>query len=331
MHVAVVSRGDYWTEFRKSLLYQLQISGFRATLHEYIDREVLSADVVFVIGIHEHQSAWRIAGKILIGIQTEQLPIDRSEKSIGRMKVNDIVARAMLPCYDLIIEWSSELYHHYYKSDGVRFIPFGFSGAGTPPDSLPEKRYDILFIGKKDGYQGRRQKILDAISREFRVHPAPDNLWGDARETAIRESAICLNLHYDPLEHFESPRIYSYIENGGFIISEPMRNSFPFVEGHDYVTFRTVDELLLLSREYLGDSIRRATIASNAHATALRYRHEVTIPLVVNEIRRVVAMPKPRLKSFLAKLSQRHLYFRKSREFAARIWRSVRNKNHKVP
>lgn len=106
LRVSVVSKGDYWTAFRESLITCLQDASFETDLCECMEEVDWGCRVIIVIGIHEHPDAWKWAHKKLIGVQTEQLPTDQAQLQLGRMRVNDLIARAVLPFYDLIIEWS---------------------------------------------------------------------------------------------------------------------------------------------------------------------------------------------------------------------------------
>lgn len=286
--LSIIARGGYFLDYRSALVAHLRRAGFDAEAGDAIPPDD-DGQACVVIGIHEHPEVVRSRARPLIGIQTEQLPTP-STGLAGRLGVNRAVAWSLLPYYDAILEWNADAYRHFYRCIPVSFVPCGCNIGTRAPESA--RHHDVVFVGKMDGFQGRRARILESVAKRFVLYPDGGNLWGDAKWRAIDDSSICLNIHFDPCPYYESPRIFDYLSRGGFVLSERMADSTPFVEGRDYVAFDGESDLLGKIRHYLSDEADRLRIAGQGQATAARYDFDTVMPMVVAVIRR--AMERPR-------------------------------------
>lgn len=282
MHIAIVYKGFIWQGYGTALERHLNMAGFTTSIHAELP-EASEIDVIFVIGIHEHPQISSISGSGLVGLQTEQLPCSRA-KSIGRLRVNGYVAKDRIPYYDLVIEIHPGPYAKFHSSPNVRFFPYGCEPS---PFSYNEnlKSYDVTFIGKPDGWKGRRAKILNAITNRVKLYPRVDNLWSKSAITdAIHASKICLNLHYEDVDYFESPRFYDYLSTGACVLSERVEQSFPFQDGRDYLSFTGISQLIETMESLLPDQERRVQIATRGHKTATDYSFDRIMPMVLQEV-----------------------------------------------
>lgn len=98
-------------------------------------------------------------------------------------------------------------------------------------------KYDILFYGT---LTIRRTKIMEELNRFFKTKYV-SNVYGKELENLIKESKICLNLHYYDDSIFESVRIHELLSYNSIILSEypckedmeniqPYTNNVIFVE-----------------------------------------------------------------------------------------------------
>lgn len=98
-------------------------------------------------------------------------------------------------------------------------------------------KYDILFYGS---LTIRRRKIMEELDRFFKTKYV-SNVYGKELENLIKESKICLNLHYYDESVFESVRIHELLSYNSIILSEypckedieniqPYTNNIIFVE-----------------------------------------------------------------------------------------------------
>ena len=142
--------------------------------------------------------------------------------------------------YDLMFEWSPASYR-FLKSqyDNIYFLPHSNFKSMRYYEKYPDikEEYDLFFTGWSTGIHNRRAEILKALSDRYNIYPKYENLWGAEKEKAILSSKICLNIHFDNALVFESPRMYEYLANKKFVLTERISDSYPFIEGEDYDYF----------------------------------------------------------------------------------------------
>jgi hypothetical protein len=147
--------------------------------------------------------------------------------------------------------------------------------------SISGDEYDVLFVGKPTGINNRREKILEKIDKKFKLYPKSYGLWGDEKRNAILSSKICLNIHFEFSYVFESPRIYEYIVNKRFVLSESIINSFPFEKGRHYETFNGFN-LIDKINHFLDDEKSRIKIQNEAYQMASNFPLKNSVNDMIN-------------------------------------------------
>lgn len=101
---------------------------------------------------------------------------------------------------------------HHVPISTVPFVgPSESGGTDAPPD------WDVLFYG--DVKVERRQRFLDALGREFRLHIGTD-LYGDRLARALRQARVVVNIHYYENALLETTRLCECLSHGARVVSE---------------------------------------------------------------------------------------------------------------
>lgn len=234
--IALVANSKYYYEYRDACAIVLKELGWN--VDSYNSFENLSEyDIVLVIGMAFFPNLPYLKGKTIIGIQGEQLPLPGDNDWSTKRNLKRF--RSMAYFYDLVIEWSPQNYEYHQSPVPRKFLPFG-----SPVPSTTKKSYewDVVFIGNPYGGKGRRIPILKFIDKVCKLNPKRE-AWGNEKFITLNSTKICLNLHQFESHSFESPRMYELLSEGCFILSEPIKNSFPFISGEHYVEFDGLDDL----------------------------------------------------------------------------------------
>jgi hypothetical protein len=128
----------------------------------------------------------------------------------------------------------------------------------------------LFFTGWATGIHNRREEILKVLSNRYNIYPKYENLWGEEKEKAILSSKICLNIHFDNGLVFESPRMYEYLANKRFVLTEKISDSYPFIEGEDYESFY-IHNMFQKIDYYLSHPQERNRIAKNGYNKISQY------------------------------------------------------------
>ena len=206
---------------------------------------------------------------IWVGIQTEQFCIE----GYGGMyyKWNTRMMKNKLPSYHIMYEFSHFNYQYllnYCQENKIdTYIKFfepiceGVSNKLSFENQHP--KYDVFFVGYIPDKLDRRQLILDYLANHFNVFPNTSGLWKDDLQDAIFNSKVCLNLHSGETLAFELHRFETYFSAGSFVISENIEDSYPYIDGKDFVS-SSLKELESKISYYLSHDNERNAIAKNA-------------------------------------------------------------------
>jgi len=222
----------------------------------------IGVDAVVVVGIHLFMDAPFLANTKMVGIQSEQLPL--SAASSGRLGRNLARFKCVEGYYDLVFDWIPR-----DSLGGTVFLPYGCVQSRF--ESF-RKDFDVCFIGNIHG--NRREAILDSLKNEFSFFPTFSPGFGFAKIDAVRRSRILLNLKFYPDGGFEGPRVFDYLANGAFVLSEFSRCTLPFVDGRDFVQFLGEEELQEKLRWFLKEEATRERIARQGHDTSQRFTYD---------------------------------------------------------
>ena len=263
---ALVSKSACFVVQRDFLLGKLREAGFEAEAFKtFEDFETYNPDCVVVF----QPMAFPVPkdkSKIWIAFQEEQLYTKETGGEIFS-KTHLKALKPYLKRYQAFFDFSEEninLLRGKTKARVEMFGTFAQPQENHDVDPAPsEPEYDILFIGNMPGVDERRKAIIEYLSGRYKVHPVAFDLWGEKKVKAIKNSKICLNIHFEEARFEEQGRLLDYAENHAFILSEPMYNSV-FEDGKDYVSFYLSD----LDKKidyYLSRDDERKRIADNAY------------------------------------------------------------------
>jgi len=281
LRLGIVARTAYFHDYRARLLEGLPASDFAVTELADIPTGPDRFDIVLVIGIHEHMRVPLVRDYLLAGVQTEQLPCFPTKES--RILRNLKRFRAIRDAYDHLFEWSPGIYGAGLHRGNVTYLPHGCDLASRV-ETEPE--FDLLFLGNLPGTAERRARMLEELSQRYRVYPTT-YAWGEKKTDAIRNSAICLNIHYYESGGFESPRIFDYLSQHAFVLSERSDECFPFTPAHDFADFVGREHLVQQIDHYLALPEERDRIRENGFRTASQYTFDKVFRRFALEIHRI--------------------------------------------
>ncbi|TYS60084.1 glycosyltransferase family 1 protein [Sutcliffiella horikoshii] len=278
----MVGKGNHFIPYREALTEAVRSFGFEAESFDFINHDY-KPDCFIVINPFQYETKdFRYDQYVYAGIQTEQLPneevycFNMGEKNYKRLK-------KCINRYDFIFEWSPAIFRDLKKTyKHVYFFPHCNFDSLEYKEShkYEEGKYDIFFAGWATGIDERRKKILELLCKRYNVYPKFQGLWGEEKEIAMMSSKICLNIHFDNSLVFESPRMYEFLSNKRFVLSEKISDSFPFVEGVDYDAFY-VHNIFEKIDYYLAHPIERQKIALNGYDKALNMAMSNHIHLIL--------------------------------------------------
>lgn len=268
--IAVVSSSQYFTEYAHALVRSFRALGAEAESFDHFNHDY-GPDGFLVIhpGMFRKQKFYH-KDFIYGAVQTEQISspeVGAREYALPRY---NIMLREYKR-YDFTFEWSRASYRTIKKrKDSIYFVPHGglkeYDYSAQYPDEKEE--YDLLFLGDNTGYKGRRTELLEWLDRKYRLYPWQKPVWGEEKKKAILRSKICLNIHYQESLVFESPRIYEYLCNKRFVLTEPVFDPYPFEDGKDFVSFLPFNLSAQIDL-YLRDEKKRKAVAESGYRKTL--------------------------------------------------------------
>lgn len=138
-------------------------------------------------------------------------------------------------------------------------------------------RKGALFYG--DAVSPRRKEILDRLKAAIPELQIATNLFGVELSTALRNTAVVVNVHFYDGALLETTRIHQALSHGAMIVSEAGADAADHRALHDVVDFAPVGDieaLIRLTRRALDDAEHRQTrldrIAAFATRTDNRFR-----------------------------------------------------------
>ncbi|TVM34574.1 glycosyltransferase [Oceanidesulfovibrio marinus] len=289
LSVGVVAERKYFVPYRDAMARAIQTEGFEARALTNIDyANHGDLDAFLVIGPHKYRGRLKDHDRyIFAAVQTEQFPTpEAGAYTFGQERYE--IFQEFAPEYDVIFEWHrntarflSKRYQH------IVWLPYGsFDEMRYPecePDAQAEPEYDFVFIGALEGVDGRRDALLEAIAKRWSVYPESQGVWKAKKGRALASARIALNIHFDHGATFESPRLFEYLTNGRFTLSETAADPHPFVEGRDYAAF-FANQLVDKAAWWLNHPEERAAMAAQGCATAHSYPIEESARTVIRRL-----------------------------------------------
>lgn len=289
LSLGVVAERKYFLPYRDAMVRAVNGEGFEARALTDIDYDNHGdLDAFLVIGPHKYRGRLKHHDRyIFAAVQTEQFPTpEAGAYTFGKERY--AIFQEFAPEYDVIFEWHrntarflSQRYAH------IMWLPYGSFREMLYPECEPgaehEPEYDFVFIGALEGVDGRRDKLLDALARRWSIHPESQGVWGAKKGRALANARIALNIHFDHGATFESPRLFEYLANGRFTLSETAADPHPFVEGRDYAAF-FANQLVDKAARWLDHPEERARIAAQGRETAHRHPIEKSARTVIRRL-----------------------------------------------
>jgi hypothetical protein len=294
--IAIVAKFVYFDECRDGICLGLREIGFRPELMSEIPVSD-EWDVIFVIGVHLFPEIPWLSHTLVVGIQTEQMPVNGV--ATGRLVRNQRRYDSVCGYYDHLFEWNPDLY--ILRNDGRTFLPYGC--VAEPYEDIG-KKYDLAFIGNVGGSE-RRETLLEQLRCQFNFYPDYSPGFGDLKKQAIRESRILLNIHFYEGAGFESPRMFDYLSLGAFVLSERTAFSYPFALGVDFDDFGCIDDLVQKIQFYLKNNEHREKIAEQGRQTAQCFHYRACARIVALELQRQLSRRSSNVVRFQRWLSAR--------------------------
>lgn len=277
---AVLWKAGYFTEYGEQLLGWLNAEGWHAVQAAEFPVST-ECKLIIVLGMHFYPHVPCSLKPLLVGIQSEQLPLPGdSDWSLHRNRKR---LQGLWKYYDLVIDWSPANYRWYPRYAPVRYLPYGCSVDDN--HSAVEQKYDVLFLGNPIGSDRRRARILDDLRAQFRVCPK-HFAWDEEKRQLIAESAVCLNLHQFHSRSFESPRLFELLATSACVLTEEIADSSPFVDGRDFLSFTDSIDACQKMRLLLADCDLRRRLGTAGRAAAHQFSFSVVGQLMMQELRR---------------------------------------------
>jgi hypothetical protein len=158
----------------------------------------------------------------LMAYNLEQTPIEHQNSGWSSMRLNQVGFYG--PYFDYIVTESTAKLKDL-TAMGFRTLilelPYHSNFDISDPHTLEEKKYDFCFFGCGSD---RRMAVVQKLQQEGFTF-APMNtmaaMHGEYKAQMIRQSRICLNIHYSDMEYFEKPRLkLDFFINRGVVVSE---------------------------------------------------------------------------------------------------------------
>ena len=291
LRLAIISNEGYFADFTDGCAAGLGNLGFTVRLLDELPADG-DWDAILVVGIHKFPDVPCYRKTVLLGVQTEQLPLMQS--SDRRLNRNLKRFRAVCGFYNRLFEWNPSLYTAGVGGDV--FLPYGCRsqfGFDT------EKVHDVLFIGNLGGSQ-RRNELLTSLANQFNFYPDYSPGFGVRKAEAIRGSRICINIHYYTGCGFEAPRVFDYLSCGAFVLSERVISTYPFIVGRDLEDYSGANELACKIAYYLEHDEERQAIAKQGFQTASNYSYDLVSRIIAMEVGRASDSSKGKVSRLLS-------------------------------
>jgi hypothetical protein len=161
----------------------------------------------------------------------------------------------------------------------VRHINFGYDSKYDFSKNK-DNMYDLVFIGSSSGVDNRRSNILDNLKERYKFFDKHEDIWRHEKYEAITNSKIALNIHFDHSVVFEPFRFFEYLSQRTLLITEITLDSYPFVDGVDYISINQNNYNQIIDF-YLNSDTDREKIAINGYNKAKMYTREQTMAFLL--------------------------------------------------
>ena len=167
---------------------------------------------------------------------------------------------------DLVIV-SSQGWYELLAERGIsaHWVPIGYE-LGDGYDMGLQRNIDAFFLGSLDVARRKRvikylrRKGIGLLAKGSWFDPA---CWGESRTRLINQAKIFLNIQRQPGE-IAGHRLILGMANKALVISEPIYNPSPFVEGKHYIS-STKEDMASVIRYYLAHDDEREYIINQGH------------------------------------------------------------------
>lgn len=238
LKIGVVTGSRYFQAYRTAVVRTIQEFGFEAEGFDDIEYDY-RPNGFLIIGAHlfsqkppRHHREFMFAG-----IQTEQFPTpEAGNLSFGRERVE--VFQGYVRHFDWVFDWNPVNVRTYGgRYPQLVLCPFGhFDELEYYDPEQPGAEYDLMFLGAPTGIDNRRGRILAELEKHYRIYPEYEGLWKEKKKNKALHAKICLNLHFDHGFSYEAPRMFEFLANERFVLSEKMADPSPFRDGIDYAS-----------------------------------------------------------------------------------------------
>ncbi len=113
----------------------------------------------------------------------------------------------------------------------VDFVPLRFHPCLTHRANPLKSEIDALFVGWQSP---RRRNLLHAIAQKTKLY-APSFIWGPAKDNALAQAKVLVNIHYDCYNNLEYLRFLEAMSNDTLIVSETVDYPEPYVPNQHFV------------------------------------------------------------------------------------------------
>ena len=268
LSVSIIYKSTYFTEIANELAEFLEEKKHTVLISDALPKGIHDVYLIFNPIFQFPNRIKKNKHSLYCAIQTEQLntTTQRGFRMLNS-RVSNKNAINILKKFDCVFDFSRENVRYLRRFiKNVRHINYGYSEK-YDLSNYKDELYDLIFIGSQIGVDKRRQRILDNLKPTNVFYPSFEDVWGDKKYQAISNSKIALNIHFDHSVIFESFRFFEYLSQKTLLITEHTMDSYPFVEGLDYIAAHQKDFPDLI-RFYLKNKDLRAAIAENGYMKA---------------------------------------------------------------
>lgn len=281
LSIAIFSVGDYFDEFVEDLALYLIKQGHNPCVLEKFSKNKYDVYIIINPLFQFNKGFKKFKKSLYVCIQTEQInsPTQKGFKMLNS-RISNIGLKRIVRRFDSVFDFSTENVN-YLKTfnENVRHINYGYDRKYD--FSGDEKEYDIVFIGSNSGIDNRRADLLSGLKMKYKFFPKHEGIWKDEKYKAISKSKIALNIHFDHSVVFEPFRFFEYLSQRTFLISEFTMDSYPFVDGVDYVAvnYSNIEDTI---KYYLDNATEMETISENGYLKVRSYTREKSLSFLIH-------------------------------------------------
>lgn len=287
LDVLILGNQEYFSEFINDFKDYFESMGIDCTVSEKSNTLDKFNLLIIVNPLVQFKNLKFKKNIISVCIQTESI---NTEFELGLWsflrRFNKKNIASILQRFNIIYDTSRGNKEFYIRHNLVhKHLNYGFSKFyDANNNSSLQKEFDLIFLGTPDGVNNRRGNLLDLLKSKYHVYPEHYKIWGKEKLEALQKSKICLNIHYDYGRAYGSPRFFESLSAGTLLLTEPVRDSFPFIEGEDYIIFLNKDDLIRKIDFYLANNDITSKIQSNGYSKAKFFKRESSFNLIISDV-----------------------------------------------